>query len=456
MPQSSSPDIVNIPLAAPGLRLLLLIPIILAALGGWFSVRWYLGNTISEVATTADTPNIDLARVATRWAPSDPFVHWRLGAMSEREFSANNLADTVREFENAVRLSPNDFRYWDELGRALESSGDQAAAETALRRSTDLAPAYSYPRWHLGNVMLREGKLSDAFPHLFLAAQTNTQLWPPVLNLAWQAYDHDVDRIANEACKDPSVRTTFATFLVSANKFDEAVRLWKTLSPSDRAQLNTAGQALRKALFDARQFRAALEITRDIDRDSELPVAEQFSNGDFEKGITIPSNKSFGWTISSGVSAQISINNQAHSGHHSMRIVFSAPNKLDRVNASQTIVVRPNTQYHFECYARTERLNSASTPVIMVLDAADGAPLAISKPVPAGTNDWQKVSLDFKTKTNDGITIVIGRLACSVGDICPIFGAIWYDDFTLQRGSSGASPRIDAGKASERNNSANH
>jgi hypothetical protein len=198
--------------------------------------------------------------------------------------------------------------------------------------------------------------------------------------------------------------------------------------------------------MDAKKFQAALEVTRDIDKDSSDLAVEKFSNGGFEKSLTLPTAKAFGWTISSLVPAQISINNQAHSGQHSMRIVFSAPNKLDFVNASQTIVVQPNTQYHFECYARTERLNTASTPVVMVLDAADGLPLAISTPVPGGTNDWQKISLDFKTKKNDGITVIIGRLPCSVGDVCPIFGTIWYDDFALTRGSSGSSPRI-AGSA---------
>jgi carbohydrate binding protein with CBM4/9 domain/tetratricopeptide repeat protein len=434
MPQSSSPAIVNIPLAAPSLRLLLLVPIILAVLGGWFSVRWYLGNTIAEVATTSDTPNIELARVGGRWAPADPFVHWRLGVISERDFSVNNLADTVREFEAAVRLSPNDFRYWDELGRALESSGNSAAAEIALRRATELSPYYAYPRWHFGNALLRNGKLAEAFPQLFQAAQANPQLWPQVLNLAWQAYDQDVDRIANEACKEPSVRTMFATFLVGAKKFDDAVRLWKTLSPDQRAQLKAGGEELRTALLGARQFRAAFEITQDIDKDRvELPVADQFLNGSFEKSLVIPSAQVFGWTISSSAAAQVSINSQAHSGQHGLRVVFSAPNKLDRINAQQSIVVQPNTQYHFECYVRTEKLNTASTPVILVLDAADSNPLATSPPAPSGTNEWQKLSVDFKTKNSDAITIIIGRLPCSVGDVCPIFGTVWYDDFILKR-----------------------
>lgn len=440
MPQSSSPTVIVLPLASPGLRLILLVPIVLALLGGWISVRWLLGNTISEAASTGPNPSMDLTRMGARWAPSDPFVHWRLGVMAQKEFTANNLDETARDFQTAVQLSPNDFRYWDELGRALEAAGNPEGAEMALRRSTDLAPAYSYPRWHFGNLLLREGKLDEAFPNLFRAAGANSELWPQVLNLAWQVYDGDVNRIANEACKEAPVRIAFAIYLVGVRRYDDAVRLWTTLSVSERKQLIEGGRALRKTLFEAKQFRAALEITRDIEEDgSEVPVPEQFSNGDFEKKIVIPVAKSFGWSIGSGAQAQISIQSLAHSGQHSMRVVFSAPNKLDRVNASQTIVVQPNTQYHLEYYARTEKLTSANPPVIVVIDAADGTALGASPPLPTGTNDWRKISLDFTTKTGDGITVFIGRPPCSVGDICPMFGTVWYDDFIIQRGSSAGS-----------------
>jgi tetratricopeptide (TPR) repeat protein len=442
MPKSNSPTIVNLRLAAPGLRLVLLIPLILAGLCGWFSIRWLLGNTIAEAASTGQNPNIELTRMGVRWAPSDPFVHWRLGVLVQREFNANNLDETARDFQSAVQLSPNDFRYWDELGRALEATGNSEGAELALRRSTELAPEYSYPRWHFGNLLLREGKLDEAFANLFRAASANAQLWPQVLNLAWQVYDGDVNRIANEACKEPGVRITFAVYLVGVKRFDDAVRLWTTLSVSDRKQLAPSGRELRKALFEAKQYHAALEITRDIEEDgSEVPQPEQFSNGDFEKKIIIPVSRSFGWTIGSGVQAQMSIQGQAHSGLHSLRIVFSAPNKLDRINAAQTIVVQPNTQYHLECYARTEKLSSATTPVIAIIDSADSTMLGSSAPLPTGTNDWQKFTIDFKTKNGDGITVLIGRLPCSVGDVCPIFGTVWYDDFNLQRGGSSGSSR---------------
>jgi tetratricopeptide (TPR) repeat protein len=406
----------------------------LAATWGWFAARWYLANVVSEVVTTSDTPNVDLARMATRWGPADPFTHWSLGAVSRTEFTATNIQETVREFEFAVGLSPNDFRYWDELGRALEVSGDSGAAEKALRRSVDLAPNYYYPRWHLGNLLLREGKFEEAFSHLFRAAAANEELWPQVFNLAWQAYDQDVDRIANDACKKPSVRAMFSIYLVGVKKFDDAVRLWKTLSAWDRSQLLSRGLELRNALIAVKQFRAALDITRDVEPDNaRLSEPEKLLNGGFEDALALPTSQFFGWTIGSTGQAQMSIDNSGHNSRHSLQIIFNAPNKLDRVNAAQTIIVQPNTQYHLEYFVRTEKLNSASPPVVIVLDAGDGSSLAASEAASPGTNDWKKISLDFKTKNSDGITIFIGRLPCSVSDICPLFGTAWYDDFVLER-----------------------
>ena len=449
---ANSPATFNLPLPPLGARLFLIVPLCLALVGGWFSARWYFGQTISEVATTGDSPNLDLARIAVRWAPDDPFVHWRLGVLEQKGFAANDVEDAAREFETAVRLAPTDFRYWDEYGRALEATGNRAAAETALRHSVELAPHYYFPHWHLGNTLLREGKFEEAFPQLFAAADANPQLWPQVLNLAWQAYDGDVDRIANEACKEPGVRILFAIYLVGVQKSEDAVRLWKALSAEQRADLASSGRELRKALFDARQFRAALEVTKDLESGSGAMLApDQISNGGFEQPITIPVTKAFGWSIGTGIQAQISIGETGHADHHSLRIIFNATTKIDRINAWQTIAVQPNTHYHLEYYARTERLSSASTPVIVVSQTADGQPLAISTPLSTGTNDWKKISVDFTTKNSDAITISVSRLACTVGDVCPIFGTVWYDDFYLQsRGVGSPSATRGAGASENR------
>ena len=447
MSLSSSPASIEVRLPGPA-RLAVLIPALLIILIGWFCLRWQVGATVAEVATSGETPNLELARVAARWAPDDPFVHFRLGATTRREFTETNLQETVREFEAAVRLSPNDFRYWEELGRALEMAGDRAGAEKALRRAIFLAPNYYHPHWRLGNLLLRSNRFEEAFQHLFRAAEANQELWPQVINLAWQAYDGDVDRIATEACKDPNVRVLFATYLVGLKRYDDALRLWKTLTPDVHAKVVTPGLTLRRALLDAKQFRAALEVHRDLEPRDAVPDPEIFSNGGFEELITLPVTRPFGWTIGSNVQAQISIANEGHAGKRSMQIVLSAANRLERINASQTIVVQPGAKYRLEFYARTDKLNSASTPVVIIFDPKQGKGIASSPSLPTGTNGWQKYSVDFTMSDGDGIVMMIGCPPCSVGDICPIFGTVWYDDFILQR-TSGGPGRIAAASADQ-------
>src|SRR5919206_3838688 len=118
MARSVPASVKTISLESGVARLFLIVPLICAAVWGWFGARWYLANVIAEVVTTGDSPNVDLARLATRWGPDDPFTHWRLGVVAQTDFSATNVQETVRQFAFAVKLSPNDFRFWDEYGRA--------------------------------------------------------------------------------------------------------------------------------------------------------------------------------------------------------------------------------------------------------------------------------------------------------------------------------------------------
>src|SRR5438094_10232544 len=130
MLQSKSPSIItiNLPVAAIRWPLLFLIAL-LAIVGAWFAERWYIGNVVAEYAPSAEEGGIDMASLGVRWAPADPFTHWRLASLEEENFSAENLANAVREYELAVILAPHDYRYWMELGRGLDATGDTGGAE---------------------------------------------------------------------------------------------------------------------------------------------------------------------------------------------------------------------------------------------------------------------------------------------------------------------------------------
>jgi hypothetical protein len=422
---------------------LLLLPALLAIMGAWFAVRWYVGNTVAEYAPSPEEGGIDMARLATKWAPADPLTHWRLASFEEKVFSADNLADAAREYQSAVEMSPNDYRYWMELGRALEANGDRESAEKALRRAVELAPAYSHPRWYFGNLLLREGKVDESFEQLGHAAEADDAMRSQVFTLAFQILGGDLDVIAKVACPTALGRAQFAIFLAASERFDDAVRMWGTISPADRQAQKAHGEELRQILMQLKQFRAAVALMRELDPNASLPQLGQVSNGGFESELAPANANIFDWIFSSRPPVQISIDSRAHTGHSSLRIIFKEPRSLDQIPLLQTVLVEPDTQYRFECYVRTEDLNSAATPIVAINDAANTATLGTSQPLPTGTSDWQRITFDIKTKPNlDGVMIRFFRPPCDKGEICPIFGTVWYDDFNLQRiGGSGSSGR---------------
>jgi len=426
------------------LRWLLLLPALVALLGAWTAIRWYVGNTVAEYAPPADEGGVEMARLAVRWAPADPLTHWRLALLQEKSFSAENLAAAVREYQLAVRASPYDYRFWMELGRALEAEGNAESGEKALLRAVELAPSYSYPRWYYGNLLLRQGKIDEAFVQLSRAAEADDNMLGPVFGLASQVFGGDVEKIVR-ILPGSAVRLQLAISLINNGKFDEALRVLRQISAADRKAQEGLTTRVLQSLLDRKQFHAALALAREVQPDqSQLPTPEQFWNGNFQKQVPLSDSTPFHWVISNRPQVQMTIDPRGHGDAGSLRIIFKESTKLENIPVSQTIIVEPDAHYRIQFYQRTETLTSASTPVFTVSDSVDNAQLAASQPAPTGTNDWHLVTLEFKTKPNhEGISVGLVRTPCEDKlQVCPIFGTVWYDDFNLQRvGGSGASRR---------------
>lgn len=449
MSQSKSPSVITLNFKPPALRWLLFLPALIALLGAVAAVRWYVGNTVAEFSPAVDEGGLEMAQMAVRWAPGDPLAHWRLASFQQKTFSAENLTAAVHEYELAVQASPYDYRYWMELGRAFEAAGDPDRGEKALRRAVELAPAYSHPRWHYGNLLLRQGKTDEAFAQLSRAAEADEVMQAPIFGLASQVFGGDVEQII-KVLPAPSVRLQFAISLINTDKFEEAARVLRTITPADRKAQPALTDRVLQSLLEHKQFHAALALLREIEpAGAQLPAAEQFWNGGFEKPVPLLDTKPFRWVINNHPQAQIAIDPRGRS-QGSLRIIFRASSKLESIPVSQTIIVEPDTQYRIQFYQRSEALTTASTPSVVVSDSVDNTQLVSSAPMPTGTNDWQLVTLDFKTKPkHEGISLGLVRPACEGNQpICPIFGTIWYDDFNLQRVSGGSGASRRAGNSS--------
>lgn len=439
---------------APLRRALLCVPVLLALAGSWYASRWYIGNTMAEFAPQLNDAQrsegevaamrLDTARSGLKLAPNDPWTHWAYAGLEKSSFEADALSDSLRHYEEAVRLSPNDYRLWMDLGRAREQAGDAAGGEKALQRAVELAPAYAYPRWLLGNLLLRAGRGDAAFQELRRAAEADPKLRPQIFNVAWYVFGEDVQAVKNAVGNSASARAEFAAYLGGRGRFDDALGLWASLSAAEKKEQRANGETLMNALVAAKRYRAAQNLLRELAPEAVAAGIsfEQFTNGGFENDAGTGIAGLFSWQVTSIPQAQVAVDpNYRHTGQRSLRILFKSPSTLDFKNVSQLVAVEPGTHYRFTCFVRIEDLKSAGTPIIEILDGADERHVLNASPqLPTGKSDWQPVTIDFETPaTTEAVKVRIARALCVGDPVCPIYGIVWYDDFNLQRlGGSGA------------------
>jgi hypothetical protein len=450
--QSIPDQLKLIDVRAPLKRALLIIPVALALLGVWSAARWYIGNTIADFPPGVNEGGVEATRRAVSLAPRDPLAYWSAANLEARTLDPSRMPEAIRLYEEAVRLSPNDYRFWLDLGRARELAGDTAGGEKALRRAIELSPSYAQPRWYLGNVLLRAGRTEEAFIELRKAADANPVIHrQQVFSTAWNIFGEDVAAIERVVGEGAETRAQLAAFLAGRGRADDAVRLWTSLSPAEKNEYRKAGEDLMKTLFGKKHYRAAQELARDLEVESASGVGK-FTNGDFENVISAPGVSLFGWQVTPVAQTEVAIDpNQRRSGTRSLRIIFNGFSRPNYYNVSQLVVIEPQTRYRFEGYVRTQDLKSGGTPLIEIANADDGKVLGAAAPFPLGRTDWQPISIEFSTpEKTEGIQVRTNRAFC--GEVCPIFGIIWYDDFNLQRlGQS--TERSDDG-ARERNRDA--
>jgi tetratricopeptide (TPR) repeat protein len=420
--------------ASASLKLVMTLFILLSLFACWFVVRWYLGNTIAEYFRPEDH-RLETAQMAVGLAPNDPLPHWRLGNLAQNELPPDQISLVVAEYEKAVSLSPNDYRLWMDFGSALEQAGEFDKAEKAMREAVKLAPSYAYPHWYLGNLLLRTDRYAEGFAELQQASDANEQFQPQLFNLAWQINKDDFDSLKAAVGESPARHAGFSKYLVQRERYDYGLRLWNDLTETEKRESRFAGDAIISSLIGNRRYHQAMEIWNEIA--PGLAYRAELGHvldGGFENNLAHGPGAVFGWQVQSNSQVQIGIDAvQGHSGARSLRVFFQVRSHIDTINVSQLVPVQPDTEYDLECYLKTERLDSAETPVVVIADATNESQLAGSPAAPSGSSNWQRISLSFKTgPKTEAVRVKMVRNSCPDSPVCPIFGTVWYDDFDLK------------------------
>src|SRR6478672_1887400 len=202
----------------------------------WFGIRWQLGSMLAELTSANDPSAKTVSEAARNLSPSDPLAAWLYANSTRDLFSPERLGPSVIRFEDVVRLSPNDYRWWIELGRTDEQADRADRAELAFREAVRLAPSYAYPSWQLGNFLLRQGRSKEAFGELRKTTENNLTYREQVFSLAWDYFEHDPARVEALAADTPDVRASLALFYAVRGQAADSLRIWNTLTDDQKAE----------------------------------------------------------------------------------------------------------------------------------------------------------------------------------------------------------------------------
>ena len=419
------------------IRLLLLALLIAAGVWSYFVVRWYIGNTLAEYFDPTGN-NLQVAQMATSLAPDDPLTHWRLAQVTLKNLPLDQQAQALAQFEKAVSLSPNDYRFWVALGTASEQAGDRVRAEQALKKAVELAPSYAYPHWYLGNLLLRDGRYDEAFAELRRASEADAELQSQQFNLVWEVYKPDPEALKKAVGDNSTARAKFALYLVGRQEFEVGLRIWDTLNADEKRSNKESGEAIVANLVTAWRYHDAVKVWNDLvgNTNNRVEIGRVFDGG-FDDASRYGPEMPFTWQVQPVLGVQIGLDpTRSHSGASSLRLLFNVRTNIDGINVAQLVPVAPNTEYEVEFYVKSERLETGGPPVVQIVDPTTSGVIVTSPFAANGDSEWTRVALPFKTgDKTEALLIKIERPSCGTKEvpICPIFGSVWYDDFSFKR-----------------------
>jgi len=376
----------------------------------------------------------DMLQVPVEYFPGSARLNARLAA-AELSESDRDLASAEFYAQRAVNLSPYDYRFRLILASIKEIGGDRSAAEESLESARALAPNYWSVHYRLGNLLLREGKLTQSLDEFRIAVTANRELLPGTLDLMWRASRGDVNALQTASGSDAKAKLTLAQFLLKVSRPAEAVSIFSSIDRSDLIASSPESSAFLTSLIAAGKLETAHDLWSDLaggDRRSTL-----IWNGGFESDIA-KNLAQFDWSFGRSEYARLAIDAAvARTGSRSLRIEFAGRDTTQLDNeVKQLVLLRPGTPYRLECYAKTSGLESPEGPRVVVTDSVSPAWIVASEPVAQGSSDWQRLTLDFVAPQSvsgvaSAVFVSIKRKPKFSYDE-PTRGTVWFDDFSIK------------------------
>lgn len=422
----------------------LLAVVILAVWAGNLIVKNFLATSLiaygEDEATRAQ---------AVAYSPSNPEVVAAQGKYLLYRAEPPRPEEGIAALERAARLSPRDYRFALELGRAYEEAGDPARAEAALARAVEMAPRYFDVRWARGNFLLRAGKTDAALDEFRLAIrlsgreQPNERATLNIYNGIAGAVGNRPDLLRRVTPPDEASQSYLAGFYATHEQLDPAMEIWRRLPESSGEIARNLHVQLLGALQTAGRFAEEREIWRRLERlMSVSPAAGPVTNEGFERaplGEALPAlinpGLGFDWILRKHPEVRVNRTRyEKHGGVWSLQLTFPASMSMGFDHASQLIAIEPGRSYRLSFFAKLRNISVEENraPYVELSDAGDPARLSQRIALPAGEADWRSYSITFTAPAETrGIRVSIRCPQVLLIDPARIT-EVWFDDFNLE------------------------
>ena len=342
-------------------------------------------------------------------------------------------------YQSALRSNPLDSASWLHLGKLYQKLDRPREADRALGLAVRLAPSDATLLWEATLAYLEEGRLPAALSTLarFISISRDENARTAGYDLAHRiAPPDEVLRSIIEPGVTPYAK--YVNYLLDGNRADEAFRVWRRIKEipagvDERVDPNLQLRAV-DLLMAKGQFGAAHEVWRslmkEIDPEVALHGSNLISNASFERRDTL--GRGFDWRIGGAAGIECDIDaSTAFAGRQSLRVSFGK-SQAEFSNVYQVTPVQAGSMYTLEAHIRTRGLDGSPGVTVEVIDPPTGL-LARTQTV-AGTRDWTKVGVTFRTSSKtEAVTVRVHSEPAAPSSIQRSAATAWIDDVSLTK-----------------------
>ena len=371
--------------------------------------------------------------LAVRLEPDNPRYWYLLGRYQQYNFEEPNSTLAQKSYRKAIALNPVDTNAWLDLGMAYELEGKTAEAREAYLQAKKSYPTSADVSWQYGNFLLRQGDRPGAYAELRRAVEADPRRAEAAFSLAYRA-NPDIDEILEQLL--PARQSVYVDVIGLAARtnqlavgkmvWDQLVKLHPRLGIGDV-------DSLASGLLLAGEFSEARRVWDEGVATMNLPLllgpqGTVIWDPSFESGIR---DATFAWhfrPIVQGVKIDFD-KTETHSGSQSLRLTFDGKHNPDLEAACTNAIVQPNTRYRFSGWIKTNEITTEYGIGFRLHSVEDNAMVKTREL--HGSNPWTLVDQTWTAGPKvHRVQICVTREASDNPEV-RISGNAWVDDVNL-------------------------